>query len=70
MKTFKGIQTEAKERTNIEKTVKVGKNPKTQFTFTRTDEGVVGIEYGPNKGNVVFLFGNEKRQLIELMKGK
>jgi len=54
-----------------EKTVKIGKNSKTAFTFTRTpgDKGVIGIEYG-DKGNVVFIFGNEKRQLIDLLQGK
>tara|TARA_R110002051_G_C8427257_1_gene452880 strand:+ start:136 stop:348 length:213 start_codon:yes stop_codon:yes gene_type:complete len=70
MKTFKSIlQEAAAERTNIEKTVSIGRNPKTSFTLTRTDEGVIGIEYG-DKGNVVFIFGNEKRQLIDLLQGK
>jgi hypothetical protein len=71
MKTFSKILTEvsSKERTNVEKTVKVGRNPKTTFTFTRTDEGIIGIEYG-DKGNVVFIFGNERKQIIDLLQGK
>ena len=68
MKTFKDLT--EKKRDNVEKTVSIGRNPKTSFTFTRTtDEGVIGIEYG-DKGNVVFIFGNEKRQLIDLLQGK
>jgi hypothetical protein len=71
MKTFSTILTEIseEERTNvIEKTVKVGRNPKTTFTFTRTTEGILGIEYG-DKGNVVF--GNIiRKQIIDLLQGK
>jgi hypothetical protein len=69
MKTFKEITTEAVSSHNVEKEVKVGKDPKHQFRFTRTPRGVIGIEYG-DKGNVVFLFGRESKQIIDLLQGK
>jgi hypothetical protein len=69
MKTFRELTTEAVSPHNVEKEIRIGKDPKTQFLFTRTPRGVIGIEYG-DKGNVVFIFGNERRKLIELMQGK
>jgi hypothetical protein len=69
MKIFKDLIKEAVSSHNFEKEVKVGRDPKTQFRFTRTPRGVLGIEYG-DKGNVVFLLGNEKKQIVDLLQGK
>ena len=70
MKTLKGIQREAEERSNVVDSVKIGRDPKTQIVFTRTDEGVVGIEVPGKNLGPVFIFSKEKKEIIRLIQGK
>ena len=69
-KAFKEFIVEAEERSNVVDTVKIGRDPKTQIVFTRTDEGVVGIEVPGKNLGPVFIFSKEKKEIIRLIQGK